>query len=1039
MLKETPVNLRQAIVIGLGDVGETTIDALEDLLRDRLGGIPLIGLVTIQPDYALSASEIEVVETESTRWHVRLPMAGDAIERPSEAELPLGSRPISEDKPDTGVLDTSSDPRQLRRNGRQAIRRWGDSLQRLLGTIQSNIGTQDSVTAVKQKTGFAALVDETALEVFVVAALDEPFASGAFLDLAYLVNWLLSFEGGSRFHYHTSGIFYLPNYQWDEADPELRGADTYAALKELDFYTTQRRYASDFRTRLEFTSEGLPFNRSCFLVETTNDERRSLVEIDQLTAMVAEWLYRYLTSPLMVQIRAHGSDFATRTSEGRVTAYSGLGVASYLLPIDELIEACGVRLGEEIVRKHLQRTARGQERSEPMGRAQTYAGHPVAAWLEEALRTAPAVASFQDVHPRYFDNIPLWSYKELRDRVVRLFGVQKMSQTLPSIRRDLQQRAETVLGRVRQHLPTEVRGIIDPTPDGGLDRAQIFLEKLREAMADREQTARRQAKDAHNEAKSKGDEIARTRAHYQSATQMITPQGLVGMILATIVVTGLLIYASNILFQLLPDLALGVRNSLTLDFHNLNVVAGILLILGHIAVVTIAVITTINWMTSTKLLYIMRHRERLDCSLRKVAQDLLARFYNKMQAVVNDEIVTLTDFRDQIDRLAEVLKDELGKPRRLFGTLRFPLEESVLTPGDLNNFYNEIINPGSDRSAGGLDDFVLKLMNAHGPLSTWENGDVSALSQRIIGFGKLQMEDLRRRKSAEQILISHLKGPERADYAPIHVQIMFAAQAREEAPSLMELPPLPADRKEALHEKAQELYTRCLPFLRYNKTQIQADVEVYLMRLLGTHTADAEATPLNSVTDESYSKVQRVATQDPHSLIAMSVRHGMPLYALGMAKRYRNQYQRCYRSKLLHTRHDHLALPDLFPLEAGVLEPQMAVALGCAVKPRGSREAIIEHTENKGYYYVHEEPGRPSVQMPLGQDRLDACIHLQHNEVDLRRVSKQIDDAIVEQSERLKGGNQAVIKKLRKYLGDNVGKLEDWQVLMIDRYIERLH
>jgi len=1038
MLKETPVHLRQAIVIGLGNVGKITTDRLSGLLDSHLGGAPLIGLVTLEPDYASSANAIRITEVAPSHWHVRLPMAGEAGDDVPTSR-PLGARLVTQDKPDTGVLDTTSDPTQLRRNGRQAIRRWGDSLQRLIETVQSNIGAQDSLEVLRQKTEFQARIDKTGLEVFIIGALDEPFASGAFLDLAYLIDWILSFETGARFQYHTNGILFLPNYRWDGADMPVREADTYAALKELDYYTSQRRYTSDFRTRLDFTRDSPPFNQRCYLVETTNEELRTLPDLDQLTAMVAEWLYRYLTTSLRARFQQHGSDFVGRTSEGRVTAYSGLGIASFLLPIDEVIEVCGARLGSEIVRNHVQREVRGQEQTEPMGRAQTYAGTPVSNWLEEELRIPEAVGRFLDVDPRYFDNIGLSKFRELRDRLCTLCGTQRLVQTLPSIRADLQKRAEDVLERVRQHLPGEVRGIVDGTPDGGLDRSQIFLEKLRDAMSDRERQAREAAKRAHDLGRRVGDDIARARAQYQSATQMMIPWAIVGFVLASIVTLGSLVYTSNIFFRLLPTLELQIRNLLPLDFRNLNILAGVLLIIGHVLVVGFVFLTTQNWISGTKQQYINRHRERLEYSLEKAQQDLRARFYHEMQKLVDDELVRLTDFRDLIERLGEALREECERPRRLYGILRFPLEESVLTPEDVEEYYREITRPGTDAHADGLDDFLLKLARTHGPLSSWAVREVGDLCAQIVEFGKRQMEELRRRKSAEQMLISHLEGPATPDYEPIHVQIMYTHPSMETEPSLLELPPLPAEKQEALRDRAKELFARGTPFLRYNNTEIQPDVDTPLICLLGTHSAGAETTPFNRVTTEYFKDVQCIATLDPHALVAMSMRHGIPLYALGMAKRYRSQYERCFRDKLLHTRRDHMALPDLFPLPSDVLEPQTAVALGCAVKPWRSRATVIMHDPEKGYFFVHQQPGRPDVEVPLGRDKLDAGIYLQHNDVDLRRVSKQIDDAIVEQADRLKSGNRAVIGKLRTYLRDNVGELEEWEVAKIEHYIERLH
>ena len=619
-----------------------------------------------------------------------------------------------------------------------------------------------------------------------------------------------------------------------------------------------------------------------------------------------------------------------------------------------------------------------------------------------------------------------------------VFGVQRLNQSLPSIKMDLQQGVESALERVRQHLPGEVKRIIDDAPDGGLDRAQIFLERLRDAMVDRERTARTQAQRAHKLGMAVGDDIARARAEYQSATKMMRPHAIVGMILACIVVVGLLVYASSIFFRLLPWLELEVLGHRLLDFRGTNVVAGVLLIVGHLVTVGITVAVTHNWMTGTKPLYIDRHRARLEHNLTKVQQDLRARFYRKMQDLANDEIVRLTDFRDLIDQVGRALQKERERPRFLHGALHFPLEESVLTPDDLEAFYQEITHTGSDAETDGLNDFVLKLMQTQGPLSTWAACEVDDLCTRIIGFGKDQVEELRRRKSAEQMLIAHLEGPAISDYERIDVQLMLADSPTEAEASLLELPPLPEKKEEALRKRANELLARSRPFLRYEKTQIQPGSDVPMVCFLGTHSADAEARPLNRVMNEYFGHVQRVSTHDPHTLVALSVRHGLPLYALGMARRYRSKYERCFRDKLLHTRRDHMALPDIFPLPEGALDPQMAVALGCAIKPYRGQATIIQYDQTSGYFFVRQQARRATVNVPLGKDKLDACIYLQHQADDLERLSKQVDEAVVKRAEAAKSGNRAVINALGKYLRDNANKLEDWEVVMIERYIKRL-
>ncbi len=1037
MLKTTAVHLRQSIIVGLGRTGKMVVDQLDVLLAERLESVPIIGRITIEPDFARSGSNIEAHHQQS-RWDVILPMADDSGDEIPTAK-PLGTRPLSRaNKPDTGVLDTSSDPTQVRRIGHQAIRRWCDSLHKLIREVQGHVRTQDNLTAVRQRTDLKMQVDDVNLDVFIIASLEEPFSSGAFLDLTYLINNLLASERGGHFQYHTSGILFLPHYDSSSTEVDMREADTYAALKELDHFTSQQQYESGFEIR-PFSYNGPPFNRSCFLVETTNEAGRSLAKLDQLTGMTSEWLYRYLTSPLPNHFQMHGSDNYHKHISNRIQAYSSFGIASYILPIDAIINVCSMRLGQEIVSDFFQRQIRRQEQDEPRGLAQTYAGDPVNIRLEGRLRTPAAVRDFQDVNPRYFDNVPIWEFDKVRERVFDLFGKRKLGQALPNIKRELQQQTEKVLEEVGQHLPREVDRIINIAPDGCLDRPHYFLEQLRELMSAEEKRWRKEAQRAHREEKQVGKDVATARAEYQSATQIAKMPAIIGVVMGLLVIIGMLIYGANIFFRLLPHLQL---NSQTLNFGNTNTYAGILLIAGHLIVLGFIGIATRDWIVGARDQYIHHHRDRLRLSLIEAQKDLGARFYQQIRKLVDNEIIRLTEFRDLIDRLGEKLQKEYANNTHLlFGTLHFSLEESILTEADLDAFYQEIVDKGTQSDGNeGMGDLALELTRQQGQLSEWRTSDVNDLYERMITFGKQQMEKLRHRKSAEQLLIAHLQEQDTNDseYQRLDVLVssMPAGSRSEQDSTFLTIPELSGTKRQALRKQAEELFIRSRPFLRYDNIQIHAD-DTPTVCLLGTYSGDVEATPLNSVTEEYFSRqIQRVTTHDPHALIAMSVRHGLPLFTLGMARRYRTNYERYFQTKLLHTRRDHLALPDLFPLPDGVLEARMAVALGYAVKPHRSRTAIIGTDPASNLLFMQR--GGQEGRIPLGKDKLEALIYLQHNLENLKHLSNWIDEAIVQRSEASKSGNRAIINSLQKYLKENDDQLEEWEVAMIERYIERL-
>ncbi|MFB0546124.1 MAG: tubulin-like doman-containing protein, partial [Anaerolineae bacterium] len=774
MLKQTPVELRQALVIGLGEAGKEVVEQLHLLLKERLepkadalldarlsalldkdlGPVPVIGLMTLEPEYGAETGKLQGGREDGI-FRVLLPLdprwAVGSYEADTEGEG-LGHSAVPAFSSDLDI-----DLSQTRRIGRAAMRAYANQLQDLINDVQGDIRTMDRLDAVRTRKDHNIRVDEPNLEVFLLAALDEPFASGAFLDLAYLVDHVLHFERSDRFNYYTSGILFLPNYT-QEGDMGLREADTYAALKELDYYITQRRrYESGYGHRLQFTSMEAPFNRSCYLVEAANEKGRALPDLGQLAAMVSEWLYRYLTTPLSGHFRTHGSEFAWRKSAERVTAYSGLGTASFILSIDEVIEVCAARLGEEMVRDGFRRELAGKERAGPQGRAQAFAGDPISITAERAIQSG-RTGEYQDISAKHFENITLWDFRAVRRRVLELFG-SRLVHMLPIMKREIQDRVEGALDQVQRALSQEVERLINELPIGGVDRVQIFLERLRGEMASREKDARELAAYSHKQEKEDGTRIAEARAKYRSAVETVEWPAPIWLLVSVIVILAFLGYGLKILWQGLPYLELSVLGGQFIEFHNTHLLAGIVLLLGNLSILGLVGWYGYTWMEGAQGTYISWHVNRLRHSLDKVCYELRGRFFQAMQEVVNEQLVAVTDFRDLLDDLASELEKFRAKPRPLYGTPRFPLEESVLKPEDLKGFYQEV----TKAEEGGLEDVIARLMREHGPFYDWRDREPEDLRDMIVAFGKTQMEKLRNRKSAEALLIKHLEAPSAPD------------------------------------------------------------------------------------------------------------------------------------------------------------------------------------------------------------------------------------------------------------------------------------
>jgi hypothetical protein len=349
---------------------------------------------------------------------------------------------------------------------------------------------------------------------------------------------------------------------------------------------------------------------------------------------------------------------------------------------------------------------------------------------------------------------------------------------------------------------------------------------------------------------------------------------------------------------------------------------------------------------------------------------------------------------------------------------------------------------GAEADRTDLGRYIGKMhqIKAIGRVSTWIKRDPQEIVDGMVEFGKREMDPLRRRKSAEGMLIVHLRGPEFEEDKRIDVLVEMLSKdpQDEQAATFFKLPSLTPSQDQGLRNVANELFQCASPFLRFAKARIEAEFDQPLTTALGTYDATTDNWPLNRLVTTYYDKIQRVSTGDPHAIVVMSVRHGLPLNSLGNATRYKANYERYFQDKQLHTRREHMNVPDLFPLAKDAVEPQMAVALGCVLLRPGASTPLIEQQPETGLVYRYEPQGRAPVDVKLGKDKIGACIVLQQNPDDLVRLSQQIDQAVIQLARATPDGNQVVIKQLEDYIRANERQLEEWELSMVSQYVERL-
>ena len=111
--------------------------------------------------------------------------------------------------------------------------------------------------------------DESSVDMYIIADLADPFASGSFIDLAYLVTHVVEEEISDRTFSHMTGVLFFPSFRSRESDSEpaedeilserqaerMREADAYAALKELDYYMDKGRYEAAYWAQIALESK----------------------------------------------------------------------------------------------------------------------------------------------------------------------------------------------------------------------------------------------------------------------------------------------------------------------------------------------------------------------------------------------------------------------------------------------------------------------------------------------------------------------------------------------------------------------------------------------------------------------------------------------------------------------------------------------------------------------------------------------------------------------------------------------------------------
>jgi len=193
------------------------------------------------------------------------------------------------------------------------------------------------------------------MDVYFISSLCGGTGSGMFIDLPYITEVAADEEKIKSFQ--RIGILLLPSAFSTSLSSDLMmraEGNTYAALKELDYFMEQARFDYIPWQGRSKRIEKRPFD-ACYLMDTTNENELKLENQSSAMQLIAESLFLKISTQIgRAGAQEENNIFGGlgvlgQTASGKLTAYSAFGVAFATYPVDDIVKFCSSRLTKEIV------------------------------------------------------------------------------------------------------------------------------------------------------------------------------------------------------------------------------------------------------------------------------------------------------------------------------------------------------------------------------------------------------------------------------------------------------------------------------------------------------------------------------------------------------------------------------------------------------------------------------------------------------------------------------------------------------------------
>lgn len=351
------LNIKRTICIGLGGTGRDILMQIRRLIIDRHGkldALPIVSFVHIDTDRG--ASQITGLKTGDT-YH-----GENILFKPVETVIATMNKQEIDDL--SKGLEQRSEyerespydhigtwfPKQILKdvksieNGAGAIRPVGRlAFFHNYSNIQEAIRTADNATVGhSQKLLHKNIVVDPGTNIIIVGSLCGGTGSGTFIDIAYSLRKMYGYEIDNEI---TSYLIIAPELYGNT--PSVK-ANTYAALKELNYYTAQGTtfQANYDPVNLFSVKENRPPFDFVYLIGNRTNSGHKIVKREKLSQIVAHKIFADFAEEISVNIRAHRDNvkkyFSVYDEHPRPNAqrYLTFGLAKIYFPRDLTISIC---------------------------------------------------------------------------------------------------------------------------------------------------------------------------------------------------------------------------------------------------------------------------------------------------------------------------------------------------------------------------------------------------------------------------------------------------------------------------------------------------------------------------------------------------------------------------------------------------------------------------------------------------------------------------------------------------------------------------